>query len=52
MEDVCDLSHLLQTERHEKEELEKSLSEVDSSLDIENQRFKYGHCFAFYAVQF
>ena len=40
MEDVCDLSHLLQSEHHEKEKLEKSLSEIDSTLDIENHRLQ------------
>ena len=40
MEDVCDLSHLLQSEHHEKEKLEKSLSEIDSTLEIETRRFK------------
>ena len=40
MEDVCDLSHLLQTEHHEKEKLEKMLSEMDSTLEIETRRLQ------------
>jgi len=40
MEDVCDLSHLLQREHHEKEKLENSISEIESSLEIENQRLE------------
>lgn len=40
MEDVCDLSHLLQSEHNAKEQLEKSLSEMDSTLEIETRRLQ------------
>ena len=40
MEDVCDLSHLLQGEHHEKEKLELAIQDIDSTLEIESRRLE------------
>ena len=40
MEDVCDLSYLLQSEHHEQEKLKIAHEEIDSTLEIEARRLQ------------